>query len=382
MLPADSPFAPLPAPGPHPATAELRAYAAGTLAPAEEHRIEAHTLDCARCADLVEGFSLTDAATTDQSVAVLRTRLQARIEAAEPAPGPTRWVWPRIAAAAALLGAAAGGIWGWEQQGAGPSSATTRLETAPSAAPAPTVTPAEPAAAVPSAPVAKAHPAPATKAADYAAATTPTRRLKSRRPVRHPLQSPTNQQLKQPDKHALNDGQIANGYGATAAAAPSPPAAGAAPAMTSAAMADKALGADTAAGPKQMATALKMKTRALSPATPAADKAATARVMNTPMPAAPAINPAPVGGTPALREYLRRTAMEFEPENARPLTGTVRIRFTVGADGKVSNLKVARSLRPDYDTEALRIVCDGPAWQPGIADGRRAALSMEVAVPF
>ena len=53
MSPADSLSAQLPAPGPHPVTAELRAYAAGTLTPAEQHRVEAHTLDCERCADLL-----------------------------------------------------------------------------------------------------------------------------------------------------------------------------------------------------------------------------------------------------------------------------------------------------------------------------------------
>ena len=110
MSPADSPFAPLPAPGPHPATAELRAYAAGTLAPGHEHRIEAHTLDCERCADLVDGFSMSDAATTDQAVAELRTRLQARIGQEEPTPVAGDWAWPRIAAAAALVAAVGGGI--------------------------------------------------------------------------------------------------------------------------------------------------------------------------------------------------------------------------------------------------------------------------------
>ena len=74
MLPADSPFASLSAPGPHPGPAELRAYAAGTLNPADEHRIEAHALDCDRCAELLDGFSMSDAATTDRALAGLRAR--------------------------------------------------------------------------------------------------------------------------------------------------------------------------------------------------------------------------------------------------------------------------------------------------------------------
>ena len=113
------------------------------------------------------------------------------------------------------------------------------------------------------------------------------------------------------------------------------------------------------------------------------DNTASVRVANTPMPAAPTFNPAPVGGTPALRGYLHREAVAFElEEGQRPLSGTVRLRFTVGADGKISDLKVVSSLREDYDAEALRMVCDGPKWQPGIANGRRAALPVELFISF
>ena len=119
------------------------------------------------------------------------------------------------------------------------------------------------------------------------------------------------------------------------------------------------------------------------PKPPAAENTTTVRVANTPMPAALAINPVPVGGSTVLRDYLRRVANDFKTEtNNSPLAGTVRIKFTVEADGKLSNLKVVRGLRADYDSEALRIVCDGPAWQPGVAGGRRAPLPMEVTVPF
>ena len=120
-----------------------------------------------------------------------------------------------------------------------------------------------------------------------------------------------------------------------------------------------------------------------SEAQAAANKAATVRVANTRMPAALAINAAPVGGGAALRDYVRRAAATFEPKkDEKAIVGTVRIKFIVEADGKLSNLKVARGMRPDYDSEALRIVCDGPAWQPGVSGGHRAPLPMEVTVSF
>lgn len=109
----------------------------------------------------------------------------------------------------------------------------------------------------------------------------------------------------------------------------------------------------------------------------------SALVRDKAMLAVPAIAPAPAKGTSALRDYLRREAAEFElDEGAKPLSGTVRLRFTVEADGKLSNIRVVRGIRADYDEEALRMVCEGPAWRPGIANGRRAALPMEITVSF
>jgi TonB family protein len=115
----------------------------------------------------------------------------------------------------------------------------------------------------------------------------------------------------------------------------------------------------------------------------AAVASAAALVANSLMPAAMTIAPAPVTGTPALRDYLRQEAADFElEEGAKPLSGTVRLRFVVEPDGKLSNLQVVRSLRADYDEEALRMVCEGPAWRPGIAGDRRTALPAEVTVSF
>ena len=426
MSPADSLFAQLSAPGPHPATAELRAYAAGTFGPAEQFRIEAPLLDCQRCTDLVDGFALTDATTTDEAVAGLRIRLQARIGTAEPVVGATRWVWPRVVAAAALLGVVGGGLWGWEQQRDTPSPvATARLETTTKAAantatdvvadalnPEPnpsasTVSPSASEAAIATVPNATEEAAgEAAKKADYAAvspaqsgrisAPGPLRRV---RPTTSPTRVVVTDQAVSADisdtswgesgkaQAEAQDNMVLSEAVTNAAPLGANTVAEVAPAKKSKSLAhEKTVVADTAAYAQVAAVRrlAKVEDGRFAPSNaPVANKSAAAMVAATPMPAAPAIAPAPVGGTMALREYLRREAVDFDPEiNNLRLTGTVRVRFVVGADGKISNFKVVRGLRADYDAEALRIVREGPAWQPGIAGGHRAPLLMEVGVPF
>ncbi|WP_201977716.1 zf-HC2 domain-containing protein [Hymenobacter rubidus] len=394
MSPADSPFAPLPAPGPHPATAELRAYAAGTLSPAEEHRIEAHLLDCERCADIVEGFSMSDAATTDRAVAELRTRLQARIGQEEPAPVAGGWAWPRIAAAAALLAAVGGGIWTLEQHQTAPAPATARLEkVAP--APAPIAAPESAPVTTPEAEAAQETAGKPTrpKLADYAAVvpsqpknrTAPRTIRRSSRATDAFANRTELADTEAPLSSAKDASEAKVSTAAPMAAAPSPTnaagysSAGPPPAATKSetTLASRAA-PDSAATLSEVAVASPMKKAKAKAASPTASM-----VVNTPMPTAPAISPAPVGGSLAFREYLRREASQFESEiNNLRLSGTVRVQFTVEADGKLSHLKVTRGLRKDYDDEALRLVCEGPAWQPGIAGGKRAPLPMEVTVPF
>ena len=387
MSPADSPFASLPAPGLHPATAELRAYAAGTLPSAEQHRIEAHSLDCERCAEVMEGFLMTDATTTDPAVAALRTRPQARLGQSAPTPARPRWSWPRVAAAVALLGVVASGLWTWERRAATTPVATARLEAAHSASPATSQPRLEPAALPPPAsPAAAVAPAPAVPVVTKQPRTAGSavvrpeyspRRTRLRRPrpaakaarLVSPIQAAAVAEIVSTSILAAND---------TTEAIPKQLAAAAAPSTNAA---DGVQDTEKAVADTISAARLVLVDSSLSKAPVASN--ATVHVANTPMPAALAINPAPVKGKGALSDYLRRAAIKFEPKPGfSPLNGTVRVKFIVEADGKLSNLKVVRGLRSDYDSEALRMLCDGPAWRPGVAGGRRAPLPMEVAVSF
>jgi hypothetical protein len=364
--------------GPHLPASLLRQYAAGTLAPAAQHRVEAHTLACPRCADILAGLQQTPPATTDQALAQLQQRLRQRVQQ-QAAPARyerearrNRWLIPQLAAAAALLlGLVAGGWWAGQQRHLATEATEVASDIAPNlpapATPAPAAAPA--ATGSPAAVAVAPAPAPVLAARPRASATKPfTNTAAARlahRPLagRAPLPQTSSQQLAVSDT-ATPPLMAAKPAVAVAAAPTAPVASTPAPKPT-----DSLRLATNLAG---RTPGLALHREAESYATPLAR-----------MPAAPKVPPAPLGGYAALREKLRREATEFKPEEGeRSLSGTVQLRLTIGADGKVQQTKVLRGLREDYDAEAQRLVCDGPGWIPGISGGKRAPLEIDIAVPF
>ncbi|TPG63024.1 energy transducer TonB [Hymenobacter nivis] len=373
--------------GPHPAADTLRQYAAGTLAPTQQHQVEAHALDCPRCADVLAGLAQTDAATTDQALATLRRRLHARVAAeAAPRPAAGAWHWPRLAAAAVVVaGLAGGGLWEWQHRAAPAEVATV---AAPSAA-------AEYSAALPDGP--PAPPPPAATAPAASAPTVATAPAKPR-PDAVVAYEPRRRSAKklvlantERDKVVVMNNSATDGVAAARAPAPAVMMATAPQAAAdSARLGEVAMSQARPAAPAARILMGRVAGVAVVPAMPTESTAVAQRMAlvapansaaQSAMPAAPALAPAPVGGIGPLRDQLRREAAEFVPDEA-PLKGNVRVRFTVGNDGKFSNMKVVRGLRADYDAEALRLVCEGPNWVPGVAGGRRAALPVELDVVF
>jgi protein TonB len=59
-----------------------------------------------------------------------------------------------------------------------------------------------------------------------------------------------------------------------------------------------------------------------------------------------------------------------EKELDRGVGGRVYVRFVVGADGRVSNVKVMKGVSPALDAEALRAVRSMPRWIPGRNNGK------------
>ncbi len=62
--------------------------------------------------------------------------------------------------------------------------------------------------------------------------------------------------------------------------------------------------------------------------------------------------------------------------------GRVMLKFTVGADGVVRDVKVLRGVREDLDAEALRVVSASPNWEPGRQDGKAVPVTYVFPVIF
>lgn len=64
------------------------------------------------------------------------------------------------------------------------------------------------------------------------------------------------------------------------------------------------------------------------------------------------------------------------------IEGRVIIRFVVGKDGKVSDIKVQRGLDASCDKEAIRVVQMMPPWIPGKQNGRAVPVYFTLPVHF
>ena len=59
--------------------------------------------------------------------------------------------------------------------------------------------------------------------------------------------------------------------------------------------------------------------------------------------------------------------------------GTV---YTVDTTGKVTRAHIVRSVHPEFDAEALRVVNSFPAWKPAMQNGKPVASKYTMPVVF
>ena len=86
------------------------------------------------------------------------------------------------------------------------------------------------------------------------------------------------------------------------------------------------------------------------------------------------------GGTEKMFEFINENLRW--PDTEADVQGRVIVLFTVEKDGSLSDIKVAKSLDPLFDKEAVRVVKSMPKWKPGMDNGEPIRVRYSVPVTF
>jgi hypothetical protein len=103
-------------------------------------------------------------------------------------------------------------------------------------------------------------------------------------------------------------------------------------------------------------------------------KAAAKDDMAGPFPREKILYVIPVNGWLAYEQYLEKN--KRIPASNPNLIGEVLVSFTVSKKGELSDFRIDKSLSPDHDAEAIRLIREGPAWK--LTKGRKSRAAVIV----
>ncbi len=86
----------------------------------------------------------------------------------------------------------------------------------------------------------------------------------------------------------------------------------------------------------------------------------------------------PSDGQAAFQEYIDENLRY--PEEGKE--GTVIVRVDISSDGTIEDMKIMRSLGEPYDSEAIRLIQEGPSWTPALKNGNPVADRVRVKIVF
>ena len=88
------------------------------------------------------------------------------------------------------------------------------------------------------------------------------------------------------------------------------------------------------------------------------------------------------GGEAEMMKYLSQNIQY--PANAakNDIQGRVILQFVVEKDGQIGEVKVVRSVDPELDAEAVRVVKSMPNFEPGRQDGKPVSVWYTIPVMF
>lgn len=88
------------------------------------------------------------------------------------------------------------------------------------------------------------------------------------------------------------------------------------------------------------------------------------------------------GGEKALMQYIKDNTYYPRELCEGAAQGRVMVGFVINEDGSISDVKVLRSLTPECDEVAVKIVKGMPKWNPGKQNGKAVKTKYTVPVSF
>ncbi|MDN0073002.1 M56 family metallopeptidase [Bacteroides caecigallinarum] len=88
------------------------------------------------------------------------------------------------------------------------------------------------------------------------------------------------------------------------------------------------------------------------------------------------------GGMKELMTYLKDNIKYPKAAQDKKVQGRVIVQFVVEKDGTPTEFNVVRSVDPDLDKEALRVLSGMPKWKPGMQKGQVVRVKYTVPVSF
>lgn len=89
----------------------------------------------------------------------------------------------------------------------------------------------------------------------------------------------------------------------------------------------------------------------------------------------------PVGGKKEFNEYVKSN-MQFPEQDDVPTRAFVVLNFVVGYDGRPAQVLVLKSPGKTFSDEAIRLLMEGPDWQPAEANGVKIEQAMRIRIVF
>ena len=88
------------------------------------------------------------------------------------------------------------------------------------------------------------------------------------------------------------------------------------------------------------------------------------------------------GGQIAMMKYIMENIKYPKQIMEEGIQGRVTVSFIVEKDGRVSNVRLLRSVQSALDKEAVRVVKSMPKWTPGKQNGKPVRVRFNLPVMF